>query len=176
MDEAQTSKEWIVEALFILLREKPLAKITVTEITKKAGVARLTFYRNFDSKEAVIQYQSDVLFEHYLETLQQRPRPMSLESILQLSFDYWQQGEETLQVMIHNELTPMLEQSFRQYLTTIVASFPEFQQFTHAQQYFIIGGMVQVLIDWLGHGAKPAADRMVQEILAIFNQDKIYRA
>jgi len=174
MDENQTSKTWIVQALFLLLREKPLAKITVTEITKKAGVARLTFYRNFDSKEAVIQYQSNALFEQYLSELQQQT-DRSIDAILRMSFAYWQQGEETLQVMIQNELTPMLEQAFRQYLTIIVDSFPEFNQFTHVQQYFLIGGIVQVIIDWLGHGAKPDANQVVDEILALINQQNIYR-
>jgi|GEM_PF-1084942 len=174
MDEAQSSKDWIVEALFILLREKPLAKITVTEITKKAGVARLTFYRNFDSKEAVIQYQSNVLFERYLAELRQQP-DMNLEAMLHMSFTYWQQGEETLQVMIQNELTPMLEQAFRQYLSIIIDNFPQFKQFTHVQHYFLIGGMVQVIIDWLGHGGQPPVDQVVAEILALINQKQMYR-
>ncbi|HAO6436419.1 TPA: helix-turn-helix transcriptional regulator, partial [Listeria monocytogenes] len=40
------SKKWIIEALLDLLKTKPYSAITITEITKRAGVARLTFYRN----------------------------------------------------------------------------------------------------------------------------------
>ncbi|WP_268913600.1 TetR/AcrR family transcriptional regulator [Lentilactobacillus sp. SPB1-3] len=176
MDTESSSKEWIAQALLILLRDKPLDKITVTEITKKAGVARLTFYRNFDSKEDVIQYQSNQLFKQYLNELQQSQSAMTLEAILKTSFAYWQDGEETLQVMIKNDLLPMLEQSFRQYLAALVASFPEFNQFTHVQQYFIIGGIVQVIIDWLSHGLKPSSDQVIKEILDMLNQDQIYRS
>ncbi|MCV79988.1 TetR/AcrR family transcriptional regulator, partial [Listeria monocytogenes] len=42
MDEnrqAMLSKKWIIEALLDLLKTKPYASITITEITKKAGVA-----------------------------------------------------------------------------------------------------------------------------------------
>ncbi len=50
MKQSERSKKWIEEALFVLLKQKPFSKITITDITKKAGVARLTFYRNFAKK------------------------------------------------------------------------------------------------------------------------------
>ena len=47
-------KESLTEALFILMRNKPFEEITITEISKLAGVSRISFYRNFDSKEDVL--------------------------------------------------------------------------------------------------------------------------
>ncbi len=47
-------KESLTEALFILMRKKPFEEITITEISKLAGVSRISFYRNFDSKEDVL--------------------------------------------------------------------------------------------------------------------------
>lgn len=44
----------LTEALFRLMCEKPFADITITELTRKAGTSRATFYRNFESKEDVI--------------------------------------------------------------------------------------------------------------------------
>lgn len=40
-------KNFITEALIKLLKNKTLDKITITEITNKAGVGRASFYRNF---------------------------------------------------------------------------------------------------------------------------------
>jgi hypothetical protein len=52
--QVQRSKSWIFEALMILMDEKPYDKITVSDIVKKAGIARQTFYRNFNGKNEVI--------------------------------------------------------------------------------------------------------------------------
>ena len=42
-------KDKITDALFALLKEKPLHELSVTEITQRAKVARVSFYRNYDS-------------------------------------------------------------------------------------------------------------------------------
>ena len=43
----------ITEALLDLLAEKELDKITVSEITAKAEVGRVSFYRNYKTKEDI---------------------------------------------------------------------------------------------------------------------------
>jgi len=52
--QVQRTKSWIFDALMLLMDEKPYDKITVSDIADKAGVARPTFYRNFDDKDEVI--------------------------------------------------------------------------------------------------------------------------
>lgn len=47
-------KSAITEALFALMHQKSIAEISITEITRQAGVARMSFYRNYDSKEDVL--------------------------------------------------------------------------------------------------------------------------
>ena len=47
-------RESITEALLILMKQKPFAQINITEIVQKAGVGRVTFYRNYNSKEDVL--------------------------------------------------------------------------------------------------------------------------
>ena len=47
-------KEYITEALLQLMKKKEFEKLTIEEITSKAGVNRSTYYRNFKSKEMII--------------------------------------------------------------------------------------------------------------------------
>ena len=55
--QVQRTKSWIFDSLMLLMDEKPYDGITVSDIADKAGVARPTFYRNFDDKdEVVLQY------------------------------------------------------------------------------------------------------------------------
>ena len=45
----------INEALLGLLKEKSLNEISISEICETAGVGRMSFYRNYESKEDVIK-------------------------------------------------------------------------------------------------------------------------
>ena len=48
------AKDYIIEALLLLMKKKRYTDIKIADITNKAGVNRVTFYRNFSSKEEVI--------------------------------------------------------------------------------------------------------------------------
>ena len=58
-------KECITTALLQLMSEKPISEISVTEIVKRAGVARVSFYRNFESKENVIELHLVTLIKEW---------------------------------------------------------------------------------------------------------------
>ncbi len=54
----------ITDALFELLKTKELAQITITELIKKAGVCRASFYRHFYLTEDVVrQYGTAICAE-----------------------------------------------------------------------------------------------------------------
>ena len=55
------TKLTIANALLELLKRKPLCKITVTQITQEAKLTRQTFYRNFEDKEALVNWYFEKL-------------------------------------------------------------------------------------------------------------------
>lgn len=59
--------DMITAALFELLENNPFAQITVTDICDAAGVARKTFYRNFESKIAVVERLVDRVFFEFMQ-------------------------------------------------------------------------------------------------------------
>lgn len=59
------SKECIVSALLQLIKTKPLTAINISELCQKAGVSRMTFYRNYDSCEDIFIKHLDEIFEDY---------------------------------------------------------------------------------------------------------------
>ncbi|MDR1231095.1 MAG: TetR/AcrR family transcriptional regulator [Spirochaetaceae bacterium] len=64
--QVQRTRSWIFEALMLLLNEKPYSKISVSDITKKAGIARQTFYRNYDDKD-------DIALEYLMHSFKVEP-------------------------------------------------------------------------------------------------------
>lgn len=60
-DPNHLARERIVAALTELMNERDYTSITITEITQKAGVSRMTYYRNYSSKEDILRkFMDDV--------------------------------------------------------------------------------------------------------------------
>ena len=55
--------------LITVLREKLYMDITVTDIVTRAGVARASFYRNFNSINDVIDAISDEMSSEFIEDI-----------------------------------------------------------------------------------------------------------
>ncbi|TCS75017.1 TetR/AcrR family transcriptional regulator [Muricomes intestini] len=61
----QIAKECLVTALIQLLKEKNLSEITISELTNKAGVSRMTYYRNYTTKEDIFTRHLQDIFAAY---------------------------------------------------------------------------------------------------------------
>ena len=59
------ARECIVTAMLQLIYKKPMSSITISELTKLAGVSRVTFYRNYGSKEEVLIEELRELLARY---------------------------------------------------------------------------------------------------------------
>ena len=85
--QVQRTKSWIFEAIILLMDEKPYSKITVSDITEKAGIARQTFYRNFNDKDDVIfEYLVNTFGTELLET--EKNSKYNKQDTIVLTFDY----------------------------------------------------------------------------------------
>ena len=52
----------MVQALMQLLQTKSLSNITISELTERAGVSRMTYYRNYNSMDEIfISYLKDLV-------------------------------------------------------------------------------------------------------------------
>lgn len=58
-------KECITDALVKQMETHRLSEITITDIVKKAGVSRASFYRNFGSKQDVLENRLKILIEEW---------------------------------------------------------------------------------------------------------------
>ena len=62
-------KRNIVRALIELMQKKNYSDISVSEITALAGVSRISYYRNYDSKEDILTESLESLMTHFSEEI-----------------------------------------------------------------------------------------------------------
>ncbi len=73
------SSKWIYGALTKLMNKMDYKDIRVTEIVKEAELGRATFYRNFDSKDDVLQYICDKTFKELLDFFNEYQKKYSVQ-------------------------------------------------------------------------------------------------
>ena len=71
MNKKQEANALVIEcitiALLDMMKKKPFQTITITDLTKRAGVGRVSFYRNFESKEEVLQKYLKTLMDEWFK-------------------------------------------------------------------------------------------------------------
>lgn len=65
MKKKNDTEEYITEALFLLMEKREYSSISITDISKKAGVSRISFYRNFTSKDEVLKRYLEKSFKDW---------------------------------------------------------------------------------------------------------------
>ncbi|MDR1893326.1 MAG: TetR/AcrR family transcriptional regulator [Spirochaetales bacterium] len=166
--QARRSKEWMLQALLLLMEEMPYEKITVSHIARKAGVARQTFYRNYASKDdIIIQYLDNILSIHFVKAASIRDKKGRDTLILTFSFQsflehkqrlaqLWRNGDERL-FFIH-------VQKWEDYVIDLgknTVSEKEKLLFRYVVK-FQIGGALRMLSDWMKQDLPISAEIMAK--------------
>jgi AcrR family transcriptional regulator len=151
----QIAKESIFTALMILMEQKNFKEISITELTKRAGVSRMAFYRNYNQMENIITLYLMEYLEDYSKQLLNKKKFNNYESAL-LYFSCFRKQEKLLFNLIHSNLTNLIFESSVEYFHTfsknIVCEKPCSSEKQRYHAEFIVGGLYKVLIEWAKNG------------------------
>ena len=107
---AARSRRLICDALMELLDEKPLDKITVTDIANRADISRGTFYLHYDSVGEVISELQDAFIEQMDAYFVSLDIPFSVDNIAVLTIEclkyiYMQNNGKYLALIYHQQVS-----------------------------------------------------------------------
>jgi AcrR family transcriptional regulator len=95
--------ESVVEGLWELLEDKSFEKISVSELVERAGIGRVTFYRNFSNKEEVLKRSFNMELQAWLSERQIDLSDWTdgqLLSALRQFFDFWYEQQDNIRLLI----------------------------------------------------------------------------
>ena len=95
--ESLSAKERITEEFFILLKEKPCKNISVSEIVKKCGINRSTFYRNYTDIFDLYDKTCDEVIEQTVNTQAKLPPEKSKRYIESLCKAYYEAATDNVE-------------------------------------------------------------------------------
>lgn len=107
---AARSRRLIRDALLELLDEKPLEKITVTDITKRADVNRGTFYLHYNSVNEVISELQDAYIAQMDQYFEDLKIPITVDNIMIITTEcmksiYEQNQAKYMALIFHQQIT-----------------------------------------------------------------------
>lgn len=134
---------YITEAFLLLLKKKEYKKISITEICKKAGVTRMSFYRNFESKEDILLKKVRYVTDSFLKESFISYKNDTISSYFVKLFTHMQQQKELCTALNKAGLIHVIKDEFdRVFLNTYKQEYDEYKSL------FLAGGIYNVFLFW----------------------------
>ncbi len=164
------TRKLLQDALFELLKQKPLAKIQIKEIAEVAGLSRPSFYKQFETKEQLFFTHVDDVFDQISQevfTEAQSGKQMDMMTLLTAIFRQWQQHQQLLRWVFQVQNSELVMKALQSQAREIKKLFDQFlPPLELAQEYeeyvigFLTGGMYMLLKRWLDNDMRESPERM----------------
>lgn len=159
----------ITDALFELLKTKELAQITVTELIRKAGVCRASFYRHFYLTEDVIRQYGTAMYEEINRNIP-LDRNGIYEHIMAVSA-YLFSERERLGLIEHRGLYHLLEKPIMQQCVFPLQRLDVWSNLYQAE--FYAGAVTHLLRVWARNDFAESPDEISRIIYTLLNHEPL---
>lgn len=166
-ESKKLTKECIQTALIYLMNEKPFDKITITSIIKRAGVSRSGFYRNYSSKEEIL--------EDMESEIRQQISEVSSNNLYKENHYLWyvdcfkkiQENASEVRLLIQAKLPLdfILQSSFRFRKNS--DNKPTFEKY---QDIAFKSAIREIMVSWFIDGMKETPEEMGKICMAILEE------
>lgn len=170
------TKRMLKEGLMRLLADKPLDKISITELCREAGINRTTFYRHYEWPRDVL---TEMQMDFFAETFAHCQKPVTVDDVERLFTCLADHAELVRYFFLYNSATDWLQR-----FTRIYENFPAKQMMKVFQN--IDGIQAELLHAYLAGGAyflarkwimddMPLSPKEVAEVaLSVLDKEKVF--
>lgn len=160
------------DSLIELMKEKPMAKITVKELCEKADINRTTFYSHYaDQYDLLRQIEEETLSwaKEVIISLLSKTEKHEMMKLLEQICQYCVENSRHLQVLMSDKG----DIDFQKQLFTLIYQqcgidpSPDSEGDTATREYyfiFIVAGSVGLIRQWLKNGLNKTAKEMAEII------------
>ncbi len=164
-------KDYISQALLVLMQKKAYSQITIQEITKEAGVNRSTYYRNFTSKETIIQYVFSEIIDRFDELSGETPE-LSMPECISEMFDHFYEYRQTFLTIHRAGLSHLLLDAFNEYFRKLCGS--EDNGHLLYEIAYHTGGIFNIFILWLDQDMQMSPESVAEAAVEHLFRDGIF--
>lgn len=164
------TKECIVTALLRLMEVKPYPNITITDITNLAGVSRMAYYRNYNSKDEILIKHLVEQEKRLIEELHGEPAN-TVRGMIYYIAEFFQENVMVIKAVFEaglgHLLTNMLGERIHNYFPVVDTSTAG----KYAIQFYV-SAIIGVFRMWFDDGMVESAAEISDILCKLINQDE----
>ncbi len=166
-EKENLTKNYIYEAFLQLLEKKHYDSISVCEICQKAGVSRMSFYRNFESKE-------DLTFKgikHIMKNIEDILKNLEVINKFTIIQEFFQAAKKYKNAIISLQGS-QIEKTLGDIVTQELTQNNNIDYFNKTSKYIPIlyfSAITTVMFYWLKQGAEESPEDMARMLSATLN-------
>lgn len=155
-------RECITSALFSLMEKYPFEEITVTDIINKAGVSRMGFYRNYSSKENVVE---SFVLEKFVDTIEditsKRSLNFAIKNIMITTLENFQKFSKYIKLFLDKNLDALLYDCYHKAYYSLYEGNGNSRIHQYSNEMFI-GELFNLEMCWLRNGMKETPQQLAE--------------
>ena len=148
--------EHLTDSMLALLKEKPLAEITISELCNMAGVGRTSFYRNYEEKEDIVRAYIKGLFHGWLDEYKSTP-DRSVRETVRIVFTHFEANRDFYSLLNGRGLVWLL----KDIILEMCGFNPDQEMraaYSSAYVAFFLYGWIEV---WFRRGMRDTAEELM---------------
>ena len=161
----------ISEAIVALMEHTDFNKLKVSEISKKAGVARTSFYKYYGSPyDALKDYLQIIITEYMEESAREQDRItyMSYEHIL-YSLNFYDRYADFFLALARQNMHGFLLEGVNQFMEEHIRPQKKLSMY---EMYSYAGGLLNTFLKWEQGGKKEAAEDVAAMLYQLYNSQE----
>lgn len=144
------TKECIESALILLMQEKSFSEISIQDIIRRAGVGRSSYYRNYKSKEAILESKLDSMIKEVLDSFGKFDfsveSPESWLTVLKMAKKHSQEYKLLLDAGFGDKILRKIIETFK--------NNPNNDEEIRITDIYMAGSIYSVMTQWILDGMK----------------------
>ena len=156
---AQRSRKWMQEALMDLLQEKDFEKISITDITERAGLSRPTFYLHYKTKEDIIaEYFYEIFretFDEYVKLWKQKKYYQPAVNAYIKIFEGILEQQQLFKIIIQTNQQHLIYKNSKRYSLEYLKNMVKVYNLQHPAEVIemlarsLAGSSTALIVEWL---------------------------
>ena len=159
MPRENKSKDTIISCFVRLITEKGYSEVSVSDITREAKISRITFYRNFSTKEDVISSFIQQVVVEVQTAVSRHSAEHSLTGYFEIMFTTIAPYGDVVKELYRANMGDLILSYFNRYLFKTPLAMTG-KQMDLYETRFLSGAFYNVLITWIMKGQSESAAEM----------------
>ncbi len=167
--QIEESYELIMSAFLKLLNEKSFDEITLTEIANNAGVARMTLYRHFKTKEQILIYRANFKTEFFKLAVAQNS--FSIEEFINAFFIFFKELPLSHLITTDKQINSIFYPYILELRAELYAQLKNLNlsKFDDQSFIFVLGGINELIHDWCRNNFADDPRDLTEKIMIFIN-------